>query len=257
VAAQPPNPGWYPDPGGRPATQRWWDGGTWSPVTREAPAGSSSGAPGPAAPRGDRYGAAGAAGTAEPRALATPDGVPLAGFGVRALARALDAVLKSVISLAIGYRLITPAMDAFRQWWDRALLASQRGRPTPAFDVLSDVEVQRALGEYTLLSLLVAGLYTVLLLRLWGATLGKRALGLRVRSWSQDGQLSWGQAVGRWVTGEGVATVPLFSVFWPVLNYLWPLWDRRRQALHDKLPGTVVVRAGRPARTLPAQAPWT
>jgi len=28
-----------------------------------------------------------------------------------------------------------------------------------------------------------------------------------------------------------------------LLNYLWPLWDPRGQALHDKLCGTRVVRA--------------
>lgn len=245
MAAHPATPGWYPDPGGQPATQRYWDGDTWSPVTRPAPAGA---APAPSAPREHA--------AAEPRAVATPDGVPLAGFGARLVARAVDALLKSVVSLALGYRLIAPAMDAFRQWWDRALLESRRGRPTPAFDIFSDVEVQRALAEYTLLSVVVAGVYTVLLLRLWGATLGKRMLGLRVRSWDRDGRLTWGQAMGRWLTGEGLAAVPLFSAFWPVLNYLWPLWDRRRQAVHDKLPGTVVVRARRTPLPPPAQAPW-
>ena len=36
-------PGWYPDPGytgNGPATERWWDGSTWTEYTRD-----SSGAP--------------------------------------------------------------------------------------------------------------------------------------------------------------------------------------------------------------------
>jgi uncharacterized RDD family membrane protein YckC len=173
------------------------------------------------------------------------------------VARVLDSILKSVVAFALGYRLITPAMDAFREWFDRALLESQRGRPAPAFDVFSDVEVQRALTQYALVSLLVAGVYTVVLLRLWGATLGKRLLGLRVRSWDREGPLTWGQSLGRWLTGEGIAAFPLFSLIWPLVNYLWPLWDRRRQAVHDKLPGTVVVSARRSAPLAPpVQAPW-
>jgi len=27
-----------------------------------------------------------------------------------------------------------------------------------------------------------------------------------------------------------------------ILDYLWPLWDRKKQALHDKVVGSVVVR---------------
>lgn len=29
--------GWYPDPDGTPARQRWWDGGSWTPQTRPGP----------------------------------------------------------------------------------------------------------------------------------------------------------------------------------------------------------------------------
>jgi hypothetical protein len=28
-----------------------------------------------------------------------------------------------------------------------------------------------------------------------------------------------------------------------VLDYLWPLWDRRNQALHDKVVSSVVIKA--------------
>jgi uncharacterized RDD family membrane protein YckC len=71
-----------------------------------------------------------------------------------------------------------------------------------------------------------------------GQTLGKRALSIRVRSVS-GGRASYGQAVGRRL----VAVV--FNVLSPIglIDVLWPLWDERRQCLHDKAASTVVERA--------------
>lgn len=75
-----------------------------------------------------------------------------------------------------------------------------------------------------------------------GQTIGKQALGIRtVRA---DGQpLSVGDAYRR----EGVWKVLVFYtlgglLFIPsLLNALWPLWDQRRLALHDKCAETIVV----------------
>jgi uncharacterized RDD family membrane protein YckC len=223
------SPGWYPDPGGQPATQRWWDGGTWSPVTRPSPPGSA-----PASTSVSIRTAAPA------RVTTTPDGVPLARLGTRLAARLLDSLLISLISFTAGNPFASTVMNAFRSWWSDALLAADRGRPMPPMDVLNDPAVQRAVAFYLAVSAVVSAVYTVVQLRFWGATVAKRLFGLRVRPWSGDLPLSWGQALGRWVTGEGVAFV--FSLY-PLLDYLWPAWDPRRQALHDKLPGTVVVRS--------------
>ena len=85
--------------------------------------------------------------------------------------------------------------------------------------------------------------YTVTLVRLRGATVGKLAAGVRVRAWDRDGRPTWAQAFGRWVTREAVQVVPVIGLPYWVLDSFWLLWDQRRQCLHDKLPGTVVVRA--------------
>ncbi|WP_328492822.1 DUF2510 domain-containing protein [Streptomyces sp. NBC_00414] len=53
-------PGWYPDPGQTsdgPATQRWWDGSTWTDQTRPAESAAAWGGP-PAYPPGTPYGGA-------------------------------------------------------------------------------------------------------------------------------------------------------------------------------------------------------
>ena len=53
------------------------------------------------------------------------------------------------------------------------------------------------------------------------------------------GRASYGQAFGRTVM-IGL----FFGLFFigGCLDFLWPLWDRRRQAWHDKIAGTIVVR---------------
>jgi uncharacterized RDD family membrane protein YckC len=66
------------------------------------------------------------------------------------------------------------------------------------------------------------------------ATLGKKALGLKVTS--VDGtRISFGQATGRFF-GRYVSAVIL------LIGYLMMLWDDKQQTLHDKMAGTVVIR---------------
>lgn len=82
----------------------------------------------------------------------------------------------------------------------------------------------------------------------WGQTLGKRALGIRLRSIDGDA-ISYRQAIGRYLfqtlffiaanAAAGIAT-PLALIGF--LNLAWILWNPRRQALHDKAAHTVVVR---------------
>jgi uncharacterized RDD family membrane protein YckC len=71
-----------------------------------------------------------------------------------------------------------------------------------------------------------------------GATYGKRALRIRVVGDLDGGPIGYGRAFGRYAITVvfGFLIVPL------VLDYLWPLWDKKNQALHDKVVGSVVVR---------------
>ena len=56
---------------------------------------------------------------------------------------------------------------------------------------------------------------------------------------SAGGSIGYGRAFGRY------AITFVFSIFvLPiVLDYLWPLWDGKNQALHDRVVGSVVVKA--------------
>ena len=71
-----------------------------------------------------------------------------------------------------------------------------------------------------------------------GQSFGDAAFGIAVRN--ADGRrATYGQAFGR------TLLVMLFLTLWFLggfLDFLWPLWDRQRQAWHDKVAGTIVVR---------------
>lgn len=72
-----------------------------------------------------------------------------------------------------------------------------------------------------------------------GQTLGKRALGIAVRRADDGGRCSYAQALGRYVI---VLAFSFGFVVLTIVDDLWPLRDARRQALHDKVARTVVVR---------------
>jgi len=77
-----------------------------------------------------------------------------------------------------------------------------------------------------------------------GQTLGKRVWQIRVRDAATGGPLGLPKAGLRYLV-PALLGAPLPILGWLILatDGLWPLWDRRRQALHDKLAGSVVVAA--------------
>jgi len=93
------------------------------------------------------------------------------------------------------------------------------------------------------LSLLMAGAYyAVLNGSAMGQTFGKRVFGIQVRDAAgAGGTIGVQRAALRYVTVGLFRVVPFFLLF-TLLDGLWPLWDRHRQALHDKIAGSVVVR---------------
>ncbi|MGY1457564.1 RDD family protein [Luteimonas sp. A534] len=68
------------------------------------------------------------------------------------------------------------------------------------------------------------------------ATPGKMAVSARVVDARTGNPMSVGQAIGRYIA-YFVSTIPLF------LGIIWVAFDPKKQGWHDKLAGTVVVRA--------------
>jgi uncharacterized RDD family membrane protein YckC len=142
----------------------------------------------------------------------------------RAGARVIDAGLLGVV----GFALIFPFMVA-------AVGLDEAGDHGKDDAVWSGP----ALFGWVLVVALLPFAYEALQLALWGQTLGKRVLSLRVIS--ENGEpMRPAQAVGRaavnnvlYLLGCGVGTL---------MAYLWAIWDEPlHQALHDRLTGTVVV----------------
>lgn len=78
-----------------------------------------------------------------------------------------------------------------------------------------------------------------------GQTVGMMVAGVRAVAAADRDALGYGRAFGRAVV-EGVLRLVnllffLLGLVW-VLDMLFPLWDRRRQTLHDKVVGSVVIR---------------
>ena len=72
-----------------------------------------------------------------------------------------------------------------------------------------------------------------------GQTVGKKVVNIQVRDEATGGPIGYGKAFLRWLVG---ALISLFTCgIGGLLDVLWPLWDNKRQTLHDKVVNTLVV----------------
>ena len=104
-------------------------------------------------------------------------------------------------------------------------------------------EFQRVAGGSSLLVfmasaliLLTPSLYYWLLTGIRGQTLGKMAVGIKVVN-NQGRKPGLARAALRESIGKTISTLVL------LLGFLWVILDSRRQAWHDKLSGTYVVKS--------------
>jgi len=94
----------------------------------------------------------------------------------------------------------------------------------------------------------LAAAYFVTYAAISGRTPGKRWMGLRVVS-GTGASLTWGQSAFRFLVDLAFGVLMVVGF----LDPLWVSWDRRRQAIHDKAAGTIVVRE-RPSTSGPVVA---
>lgn len=87
----------------------------------------------------------------------------------------------------------------------------------------------------------VAFLYFVVLTGKYGQTLGKKVLGIQVVKPATGLPPGFGSAfVRNFIFGLEVIA---FYILVGFLGVLWPLWDKQKQAWHDKAANTIVIRA--------------
>jgi uncharacterized RDD family membrane protein YckC len=94
------------------------------------------------------------------------------------------------------------------------------------------------LGSALVLSLPAAVYYAAMNGSRRGQTLGKMAMGIAVRDARSGAALGFWRALGRF----GITFVFAMALYVPyVMDSLAPLWDRRRQAWHDRVVHSVVL----------------
>ncbi|NHA68807.1 RDD family protein [Phycicoccus flavus] len=255
----PTSPGWYEDP--EDADQlRYFDGVVWSAHTtplRSPTAASSTIGHAPTvesaaerAARAERETAARRGGSSSwsappvPSGTAAPtlpDGAVLAQWWRRLLGRAVDWLLTTVVSAV----LLTPFLGSFataaQQYFDD-VLAGRTGGEAAFQAAVADIVL-----PVTLVTSLVGLLYEVGFLVWRSATPGKMALGTVVRPVDAPGGVSLVVALRRQAIALLTAALGLnvllgyLGAILELLDPAWLLWDPRRQCLHDKVAGTVVV----------------
>jgi uncharacterized RDD family membrane protein YckC len=171
----------------------------------------------------------------EPAPVVAPPG----GWWRRVAAALLDGLIVAVPVAAVSVLLVLPLLGL---------------APGELFDDVGSFLLGLLLGLLYLFLVLVLTLTTLVLYAGFtmsrpagrnGQTLGKQALGIRVVRLGGDPS-TFGSAVMREAAIKGLlfgGVGGLLFAIPTVLDFLWPLWDRDRRALHDMLANTRVVRA--------------
>ena len=268
--------GWYADPVDA-AQERYWDGWQWSRNTRPnergrgptprapspppygqppQPAGQQpyppSFPPQPYGPPQQPYGqpqqpypAPYRPGAQPP--LLTADGVPVSGWWWRALAIIIDGLIVGVIAALLSSPIYVRLFNGFADYFNEVIAAAEAGLPAPpqpSPTALIPVADQVSLG---LIALAVEAAYLLIFLRWRSATPGKLVCGLRVVPVDQGrfpGPLAWRTIVIRmavWVL-PALPFLGVYLLIFRVLDVLFPLWQPKRQAIHDLAAGTQVVK---------------
>jgi uncharacterized RDD family membrane protein YckC len=244
-------------PGGEEAQRQRWNYGQPA-QTSAPPAASDVGGPPPTYPVGQQppypqsgqhpqypqypqYPGWSQSPTVPPGTIVTPDGAVVTSWVKRLGARLLDNIFVFFGSLPLTGYFFYRAVDAQTKEMDAGNYH--------AFSISNEV-MHWELAAIAII-LVVQLVYETFSLRRWGATPGKRILNISVRGWDQGGRLGWSEIGRRVVLVYGLWLADLVPVLGAValivllLDYLWPLWDKRNQALHDKLAGTVVIEGPR------------
>jgi uncharacterized RDD family membrane protein YckC len=183
--------------------------------------GQAAAAPASGAPAAPGYAPPAQAGWQAPAARPA---VAYAGFWLRFVAFIIDQLLLYFV----GMILFLP----FAASMSTGMRGMMTGRPPDAQTLFSMIHVMLRLA---LLRLVVHWLYYSLLeSSAWQGTLGKKALGLEVTDLDGN-RISFGRATGRFFA-------KIISTFILFIGYIMAGFTEKKQALHDILAGTLVIR---------------
>ncbi|NIK54488.1 RDD family protein [Kribbella shirazensis] len=184
----------------------------------------------------------------------TPDGRQLSGWWRRVFAKIIDSIIVWIIGLPLTGYFYYQYSQSLVDYFVDTMRAAEAG--TPASTATLPPEVYKWMIPATLIGFAVSFAYEYLFLTKKGATPGKMALNIRVHY--VPAVLTHGTEIPATPPGSAVAKryglqilfsvaglIPLVGTlasFGALLDYLWPLWDDKNQALHDKVASTYVIR---------------
>lgn len=181
---------------------------------------------------------------------------PLSGWWRRALAFLIDTFVVTLVCLPFTASRAAAISDQTSAWFSAAQRAASSGAAMP--ELPPDL-VQAAMWV-TIVQTVVYVLIEAVLLHRFGVTLGRLIVGIRVRLAAHDATPPFAVAFRRTVVKQvsnllgGLPVISFLAWVFQVVDYLWPLRDRRNQALHDKVSDTLVVR-GQPRPRTREKAP--
>jgi len=156
-----------------------------------------------------------------PYAQASTAGIPFASWGRRVVAAIIDAVVVGLPTL-----LLLAAFGLYDYSETNSDgLSSRRWSMSPGG---------------ALVTLGIGALYYGILIGLRGQTVGKMVMHIRVCDLTNGSTIGLGRGLARWAIQLPLA---LPCGIGTLLDVLWPLWDERKQAIHDKVARSVVIRS--------------
>lgn len=168
----------------------------------------------------------------------------LASYGLRVVAYILDTLVVGVLSLVLGGWFLWKAIEPVYERFNTAMAAGD-------VDAMTGAIAEARLGylaAFLGLQLLVLLAYQVFFLTRWSATPGKLVVGISVRRVDRPGPLDTDTAIRRagfQAAIQALGNLPYVSLLGTVLvvmDLVWPVADTQRQALHDKVAKTIVIK---------------
>lgn len=192
------------------------------------------------------------------QAPTTPDGQRLSGWWRRVFAYVIDYVLVYIVAGLITYPWLSTWLTAYQNWANAVLATAESGGQAPSVpDSVLHLPWQTLLAD-----LLVYAVYEIAMVAYRGQTVGKMATRIRVRRAGTGGNPSLQESAIRFVVKQAnligvlVAVLGTVTVIFTVVDYLAPLFNRLKLAIHDRAARTYVVRTAAPPKLPPGPRGW-
>ncbi|MDN5761313.1 MAG: RDD family protein [Microlunatus sp.] len=170
--------------------------------------------------------------------------MPLSGWWWRALAISIDGLIVSVLSGLLLLPIYLRLVRALADYLGKAFAAAEAGRAAPPQPDVATLMSSSDQLVITLVGFAVQMVYIIGFLRWRSATPGKLIVGLRVVDVDRGrsaAKLTWSSVIARALVWVVPTLYPLLFLV-RLVDIAMPLWNPKRQALHDVAAKTQVVK---------------